>query len=513
MSKEINHDESFELEGKWQFCGSNVTVAPNESVKDSNKTLVLTDKEVRGTLTYDADKKSLILKVFSLGEDRIILKYNSRDSVCIPFIHGLANLKKGRQVSLNQNYVYLYDYYLLPSFMVSPVLFAGPGLLLGDEPLIKEENLDNTSWKNIHFKKATVEYKNLSYWDGGRRIENNFQELYQKMRSGEDPILKIELSTKLEELEISNTLTHRNYVNNSVHAFRYGLQGYPDIKTTSVIDFDLGEKGTRFEDILDQVDFLRMLLHFAMLPRMSTYILSMSVFDEKGNEYKLLRPTSYLPKREGGTGSSPLAPFLQDFFVPSLRLEHIGTCFEKYKDNKRARLLFDLFTKPSYLMGRGSNIGTDVIYLYMFMSLECAYRLIEGKREEEKIGHEEMVKFFYKDEYLRNFIQQIKPDSKVLEVLKKEKLHEEICKIRNDFVHVKTDLLERSALEALLKDEQEKISVMYECLTYQIQRQLFELSDKEIIEVLTDPDDPKPISPFPRYPWDEDNLGWFNPKD
>ena len=482
MSKKINIDESFELEGKWQFFDPNLIENRNESVQDKKR--ILTDKSVPGVLTYDADKKCFTLKVSSF-EDFIIQKYDLRDSVKIPCIYGV--------VSGNQH-AYLYDCYLSSCSLSFPCFI----LLMDDRPFAEEDKLSRDSWKNLRFTKATVEYKNLSYWGAviARQVESNYLELH-KEGNKEDRTLKMELNLEATTKKISNTLTCRNKVKvNNVPAFKNGIQGYVGAQADSYIEFDFMKQGQGLDlkDILYQVNFLEMLLHFAMLPRMSTYKLSMRVVDKGGKTYQFLCPTPYLPREKDVKRSSP-----HDCFIPSSHLEKIGECFEEYKCNERAGSLFDLFTKPSYEMGGGRGIDMDALYLYMFMSLECAYRLIKDMSENKQVQHEEMVNFFSEDQDLRSFIEKCKgkDSKKVLKVLENKKLAKDICKIRNDFVHAKLDILKEN-----WKDKEEKISVMYECLTYQIQRKLFKLSDEEIMRDIKAPWCADSYGgPFPRYPF------------
>ena len=169
---------------------------------------------------------------------------------------------------------------------------------MGDEPL--EEELHKISWKELLFTKATVEYKNLSFWGSERHLKSNLSELRLANRTNEekqDLILKTELSLAEKKEQISDTLVYRNYGHTNLEAFQNGIQGYIGVKLESFIDFDFGKENACLEVILNQVGFLQQLLHFAMLPHRSTYILSMSVEDEKGDRYQLLLSGQLFPKR------------------------------------------------------------------------------------------------------------------------------------------------------------------------------------------------------------------------
>ena len=162
MKKEFNYDEAFEITGRWRFCG----------LKE------IDDKEYAGTLAYDPNKRRLILSVDLYEEDSpviwgLIPKFYN-DTV-VPLI-------QGRTMEGN---VYLFDCSMLNHSMNSNknyirgrksykcrVLLARK-TSLGEE----ERGIHGTSWKDLLFTKASVEYKNLSYWSKGRKMKNNLAEL------------------------------------------------------------------------------------------------------------------------------------------------------------------------------------------------------------------------------------------------------------------------------------------------------------------------------------------------
>ena len=220
------------------------------------------------------------------------------------------------------------------------------------------------------------------------------------------------------------------------------------------------------------------LLHFAMLPGLSTYIVSVDLTNIQGNRYQFLWPAS-IP----AGARNEIKKLNRDCFIPCIwciseaeediyfGLKKIAKCFEEYKNNDAVNLLFHVFTKPSYV----TNLGTQ--YMSIYRSMECAYRVIKGESDEYgSYGQPEMVKFF-----INSLHKEIEEDIKKNESLKKQLDHpkfiEGICNIRHNYVHTKPSTFQEDSL-----DKQEKMHIMSKCLIYQILKKIFEFPDSEMID-------------------------------
>ena len=97
-----------------------------------------------------------------------------------------------------------------------------------------------------------------------------------------------------------------------------------------------------------------------MLPNLSTYVVSVSLTDTKGNAYQFLWPTGVPESARNGPKKLRCECFIpctwsiskedqDDYFG----LKKIAECFEEYKENEAVNLLFNVFTQPDY----ATNLG------------------------------------------------------------------------------------------------------------------------------------------------------------
>ena len=462
----INNDTSFELKGKWRVFGG---ISTNSSTGNRNEQSTLNDKEFPGTLTYDADKRELVLDITAYDECSAILhKYFGLLKI-IPIIEGHTT----------EGYVYLFHCFAVtyeaPNFTesisIESTSLCVNSLLIGKNPLVSTN--EETSWKNLKFKEAEVEYKNLRYWAGGFQLKTTEEGFV-------DDILKMELNTKPinEKIEGTTITHHHDVVNKGWNHFKHGIFGYRDISTRAFIHFDLPGGEMKLEKIHNQITFMNALLHFAMLPHLSTYIVSVSVTDEKEHEYQFLWPSS-IPQGARNEGKK----LYHDCFIPCIwpinkgedaayfGLKKIAECFEKYKDDDDVNLLFHVFTHPSYT----TNLGDQ--YMDIYRSMECAYRIIEKKSAKSgKYEQTEMVKFFI-DNIHEEIKKRIEEDKSLGEQLKNEgKFIEDVCNIRHNYAHTKPSIFQEDAL-----DKQEKMHIMSKCLTYQMLKKIFKLKENKVI--------------------------------
>ena len=452
MKKELNYDEAFEITGQWRFCG----------LKEIN------DTEYAGTLAYDPNKRQLILSVdlqeedSPVGEGGILAEENKN----IPLI-------QGRTMEGN---VYLFDCRMFNQCTSSNrIYFRGRTsyrcqvLLVGEKPLGEEERgIPDISWKDLPFTKARGEYKNLPYWSEGREIIKNYT------KSKKDPSLNKPRYSDTKIKEISKTLTHKNW--REEKPFEQEIFHRTDVRVRSFIDFDFkaDRAEIRLEDLVKQISFLQDLLHFAMLPKVSTYPLTEWVVDTKGNTYQLFLPPPRLPIREKDHPSLPrnLQQIQNNCFIPYQYIEKIGECFETYKNDENVRLLLRFFLKSSYMMGDIAD--HEEMYVNTYTLLERASFTV-NKEFPKRLKSKDLVMRFVKDlpEEIEEFIASRGKWKKQLE--DPEFFIKKVIDYRNGIVHGDANTIEYDANDML-----DKISIMYACVTYQIQKEIFQLPAEEI---------------------------------
>ena len=446
MKKEFNYDEAFEITGRWRFCG----------LKE------IDEEEYAGTLAYDPNKRQLILSVDFYEEDvRVVWKLSLTKKKNIPLIQGRIidgniSLLSCRQCGERE---------FEEGGHLRAKISYNCSILLAHPPLDKEERgIHGTSGKDLLFTKARVEYKNLSYWSEGRKMNNNLTEL----RGKKDDSLKMDIDILPKKETISETLTHREYVCKEESRFKNGIFDHVDIIARSFIDFDFKEE-ISLGDLVKQINFLRDLLHFAMLPKMSTYPLTEWVVNTKGNRYQLFLPPPRLPIREKDNPSTP-----NDCFIPYQYIKKIGECFKTSKKNENVRLLLRFFLKSSYMMGDIAD--HEEMYVNTYTLLERA-SFIVSKEPDKPLKSNELVSSFVKGlpEGIKKLIKSHKKWEKQLENIKS--FIKKVVDYRNGIVHGDANTIEYDANDML-----GKIPIMYVCITYQIQKKIFKFSDEEIAD-------------------------------
>ena len=452
MSKNINHDESFEWDGQWSF-----------EISERNEPHKSKQIDLLGTLTYEASKKELILKIISPDPDGSAWRLDPHADSGIGVIAGMVGNKR----------VYLYECRLIGRsgnpFTLSRLSFSCS--LLVQETSTSHVEVQATSWKKLQFRHAQVEYKNLSLWAGKRQMESNFSDV---PKEGKDT-LYIQLPTKERKEKMSESLTYRECIEVHSDFRKEGIYGYVTPYAHSYIDLDFGEQRADLETMLRDITLLESLLHFSMLPQLSAYVVSIKVKDKDGNSYALLSPTKWIPKREMGVKNHHPADYC---FIPARLLGKVGACFEYYKENKTVRSLISWVISPSYTMGGGVS-NTETMYVQMYTAIEIMQELIIEKQG----GKEKKIKtgLFIKDLIgkLCKFadsegVNKEWKDS--LSEFRNEKMAVGIANLRNSLVH-SGRRLEDSNVRHLVNG----IDIMVECLVYQIKKHVFGLNETELV--------------------------------